>query len=122
MKREDFEKYIEQTYGAKSEYLWKSAPSFAVFRHQDNLKWFAVVMDIEKSKLGLSSSDIVSVVNLKCDTLLIDSLDRERGIFRGYHMNKLHWITVALDGSVSDEKIKWLVEISFDETKKRGKK
>lgn len=122
MNREDFEKYIEKTFGAKPEYLWKSAPSFAVFRHRDNLKWFAVVMDIEKSKLGLPSSDIVSVVNLKCETLLIDSLVQEQGIFRGYHMNKSYWITVALDTSVDEEKIKWLLEISFDETKKRGKK
>ncbi len=119
MKRDGFEKYIEETYGANAEYLWRSAPSFAVFRHQDNRKWFAVLMDIPKSKLGLSGEELVSVVNLKCETLLIDWLVHDKGIFRGYHMNKSYWITVLLDKSVDDEKIKWLLQMSFDITKKK---
>ena len=37
-------------------------------------------------------------------------------IIPGYYMNKTHWITVALDGSVSDELIKALTRESFDLT------
>ena len=31
----------------------------------------------------------------------------EPGIFPGWHMNKAHWLTVALDGSVDGEKIRF---------------
>jgi predicted DNA-binding protein (MmcQ/YjbR family) len=31
----------------------------------------------------------------------------------GWHMNKAHWLTVALDSTVEDEKIKFLVDMSF---------
>jgi predicted DNA-binding protein (MmcQ/YjbR family) len=37
----------------------------------------------------------------------------EPGIFPGWHMNKAHWLTVALDSTVEDEKIKFLVDMSF---------
>ena len=36
----------------------------------------------------------------------------------GWHMNKAHWLTVALDGTVEDEKIKFLVDMSYELTKK----
>ena len=58
------------------------------------------------------------LVNLKCDTRLIDSFRMEPGIFPGWHMHKAHWLTVALDGSVEDEKIKFLVNMRYELTKK----
>jgi len=39
-------------------------------------------------------------------------------IFPDWHMNKAHWISVALDGTVEDEKIKFLVDMSYELTKK----
>lgn len=73
-------------------------------------------MDVPKSKLGLDGDEILDVVNFKCDRILIDSLTAEPGFFPAYHMNKENWITVALDGSVSDEKILMLLDISFELT------
>ncbi len=58
------------------------------------------------------------LVNLKCDTRLIDSFRMEPGIFLGWHMHKAHWLTVTLDGSVEDEKIKFLVDMRYELTKK----
>ena len=34
-------------------------------------------------------------------------------IIPGYHMNKRHWITVPLDGSVPDEEVFGLIESSY---------
>ena len=52
------------------------------------------------------------------DTSLIDSFREQPGIFPGWHMNKAHWLSVALDGTVEDEKIKFLVDMSYELTKK----
>ena len=42
-------------------------------------------------------------VSLKCDPGLADGLrGRYAAITPGYHLNKRHWNTVALDGSVPD--------------------
>ena len=122
MERAVLDKYITDTYGAVGEYMWEKYPTFAVYRHRNNKKWFAVIMEIPKSKLDLSGDGYTSVINLKCDPLLIGSLLFEEGIHKGYHMNKSYWITVRLDSSVDEEQIKWLLDISFDLTKTKKKK
>ncbi len=111
--RKNLDKYITETYGAVAEFPWIRYSNYAVYRHSSNNKWFAVVMDIPKSKLGLTDDETAYVVNLKCDPILIGSLYKDNGIFPAYHMNKSYWITVLLDGTVDDEKIKWLLDISF---------
>ncbi len=118
MNREELDKYINQVYGVSAEFPWLSAPSFAVYRHANNQKWFAVIMEIPKNKLGMEEEGSINVVNLKSDPLLIGSLILDKGIYPAYHMNKSHWITVCLDGSVEKEKMMWLVDVSFELTDK----
>lgn len=79
-------------------------------------------MDIPKSKFGFPDNKNISVVNLKCDPLLIGSIVKEDGIFPAYHMNKAYWVSVWLDGTVEREKLEWLLNLSFDLTKKPLKK
>ena len=120
MTRQELEVYLTDTYGITGEYLFARYPNFQVFRHGGNRKWFAVLMDIPGKNLGLMGDSEISVVNLKCDTRLIGSFREEPGIFPGWHMNKAHWLTVTLDGTVDDEKIRFLVDMSYKLTKKRG--
>jgi len=118
MNRQELSAYLTDTYGSEGEHLFARYPSFLVFRHNGSKKWFAVIMDIPGKNLGLPGEGEISVVNLKCDTRLIGSFREEPGIFPGWHMNKAHWISVALDGTVEDEKIKFLVDMSCELTKK----
>ena len=120
MSRSELETYITEIYSTDGEHLFSKYPSFLVFRHNGNKKWFAVLMDIPRKNLGLTGDGQTQVVNLKCDTKLIGSFRMEPGIFPGWHMNKTHWLTVALDGTVEDEKIKFLVNMSYELTKGRG--
>ena len=55
--------YINKKYRTLPEYPWRRYDSNAVFRHADNRKWFALVMDVQGDKLGLSVSDYVNVIN-----------------------------------------------------------
>ena len=117
MNREELAVYLTDAYSTEGEYLFARHSNFQVFRHTGNKKWFAVIMDIPGKNLGLEGENEISVVNLKCDTRLIGSFCMERGIYPGWHMNKAHWLTVALDGTVEDEKIKFLVDMSYELTK-----
>ena len=123
MDREILFKYIKKKYGASPEYPWKRYPDYAVFRHDDNSKWFALVMDADASSLGLPGGASVDVIDLKIDDLFFrDMLIREDGILPAYHMNKMHWITVLLDGTVPDEKVYDLLDMSFLATASAKKK
>ena len=118
MNRSELEAYITEIYSTEGEHLFTKYPSFLVFRHSGNRKWFSVIMDIPRKNLGLTSKGEISVVTLKCDIRLIGAFREEPGFFPGWHMIKAHWLSVALDGSVEDEKIKFLVDMSYELTKK----
>ena len=118
MNRQELTAYLTDTYSVEGEHLFAKYPSFLVFRHNGNRKWFAVIMDIPRKNLKLPGEGEISVVNLKCDTRLIGVFREEPGIFPSWHMNKAHWLSVSLDGAVDDEKIKFLVDMSYELTKK----
>ena len=117
MTRSELVAYLTDTYSVTGEYLFAKHPGFLVFRHHGNRKWFAVIMDIPRKNLGLTGEGQTQVVNLKCDTRLIGSFREEPGIFAGWHMNKAHWLSVSLDGTVADEKIRFLMDMSYELTK-----
>ncbi len=102
-----------EQYSTEAEYLWARTPNFGVLRHP-NGKWYAVVMDIPKSKLGLPGDELVDVVNVQVDPVMSGSLRAAPGIFPGYHMNKEKWITVLLDGTIDMAQIAILLDISYD--------
>ena len=122
MNREELRQFIMNTYSAEPDYPWIKYPNYEVFRHSNNKKWFALIMDISKDRLGLPETDVLDVVNFKCDPILIGSLLMEKGFFPAYHMSKANWITVALDDSVSDEKIKMLLDMSYEATETKIRK
>lgn len=119
MEREDLIKHIADIYSTETEYPFESSPDTIVFRHHNNKKWFAVIMTISKDKLGLKSTDNIDIVNVKSDPILVGNLMSKAGFYPAYHMNKTHWITIALDGSADDEKLKFLLDLSYDLTNKK---
>jgi predicted DNA-binding protein (MmcQ/YjbR family) len=63
------------------------------------------------SRLGADSLR----VSLKCEPELAVALrEAHAAILPGYHLNKRHWNTVVLDGSLSDETIRDMIEDSYD--------
>lgn len=102
--RDEIFEYVKKQYGTVPEYLWNSSPDSAVLRHK-NGKWYAVIMNIEKSKLGLESDGNVDIMAIKCDLEMTSMIIQTYGFLPGYHMNKQHWITILLDGTVGEAKI-----------------
>ena len=123
MNREELEAYILNHYSTEPDYPWADTPRAAVFRHVANRKWFALMMEVPRGRLGLPGAEPLDIVNFKCDPILIASLRGENGIFPAYHMNKDKWLTARLDGSASDDEIKSLIDLSYELTamKKRRK-
>jgi predicted DNA-binding protein (MmcQ/YjbR family) len=53
-------------------------------------------------------------INLKCDpALAIELRERYSAVTAGYHMNKKHWNTVLLDGSVPDKEVFSWIDHSY---------
>ena len=115
--------YIKKKYKTSPEYLWKRYPEYAVFRHADNNKWFALQAAVPGDKLGIDRDEPVQIINVKVDDIFFrDMLINKEGIIPAYHMNKQHWITVLLDGSVKQEQVFDLIDASYMATASAKKK
>jgi predicted DNA-binding protein (MmcQ/YjbR family) len=54
-------------------------------------------------------------VSLKCEPQLAEELRAEHeAVIPGYHLNKRHWNTVILDGSLPDAMVREMIEDSYD--------
>ena len=120
--REQVEVYLRDMYGVTPECLWKDSDAAAIRHHADK-KWFGIIMPgIAWKKLGADRDGAVDVMNVKCDPVILPSLIDGAGLFPAYHMNKQHWLSIALDGSVPMDKIIWLVDASYVMTMKKQKR
>ena len=108
---------VQEKYGNQLEYLWEKSPDTAVLRHEDNKKWYAVLMRIPWDRLDKGREGLVEAVNLKHDQ--VADLLSKRGIYPAFHMNKRYWLSLALDDSLSDEEVLDLLEISWNLTLKK---
>ena len=108
-------KHIKSEYGVSPEFLWPDRyPGYAVFRHGDNKKWFALVATISSKSLGLKEDKTIDVINLKFDkNQTYDFAETSDHIFPAYHMNKNNWITIWLDGTLPNGLIFELIKKSY---------
>lgn len=56
---------IFDEYSVESEFPWADSPDACIFRHYDNRKWFAIIMTVRNSSLGLSEEGYTDVINVK---------------------------------------------------------
>lgn len=56
-----------------------------------------------------------SYLNLKCDPVIAENLrEQHENVRPGYHMNKKHWNTIIMDGSLSESDVFVLIDHSYD--------
>lgn len=110
--------YVRETYGDELEYLWQKFPDNAVVRRKDNQKWYAAILTVSRRKLGFDSNETVEILDLRIKPEKMESTVDNIRFFPGYHMNKKHWFTVCLDGSVGIDEICKKIDESYMLAKK----
>ena len=105
--------WIIKKYNDYPEFLWAKSPDCGIFRNKDNEKWYVVVLNIDYSKLDKTKKGKIEVLNIKVDKEDIQALLNTKGLYPAYHMNKNNWVSVTFDETVSDEKIKQLIDKSY---------
>ena len=79
--RDEILSYARERFGTEPDYPWDSEPTYAVLRHKKSKKWYGLIMDIPREKLGLSGgrTDILNQVRPRPDRLA----DTRRRLFQG---------------------------------------
>lgn len=127
----NFIKFVTENFGGiTADRPWESEPSYTVLRHSDNRKWFALVFDASTEQLlrlkddnlvcKYANGERIDVVNLKVEPDMIEDVVQLPGVLPAFHMNRRHWITVLLDGSVELNILAPLVEMSYNLTMKKA--
>ena len=107
-------RHIRASWGCEPEFLWEKFPDYAVFRRQDNAKWYAVILTVQAGKLGLADEGRTEILDIRADAeTMARALDFDH-YFPGYHMNKRTWLTVRLDGNVPFGEIAPLIARSYE--------
>lgn len=106
--------YVKDKYGDELEYLWQKFPDNAIVRRKDNKKWYVAILTVSRRKLGFDSDEIVEILDLRLDPDEMQTTVDNIKYFLGYHMNKKHWITICLDGTVRAEEIFARIDDSYN--------
>ena len=117
IKRESILTYVKEKFDTEPDYPWLKYPDYAVLRHKNSRKWYGLIMNVPRVKLGLMGKGSAEILDLKCDVELNDFLRGQQGVLPAYHMNKEHWITIVLDSPFPEEEIYNLINLSYDLTK-----
>jgi predicted DNA-binding protein (MmcQ/YjbR family) len=74
-----------------------------------------LVFKVMGKMFALADVDLFESINLKCDPeRSMELREQFSGIEPGFHMNKRHWNTVSMDGSISDKLLIELIDHSYD--------
>lgn len=103
---------VAEKYGDEPEYLWEKFPDNAVFRRKDNAKWYGAILTTEREKIGMKGKGKIEVLDVRADPREVPLLVDGEKIFGGWHMNKKHWISLPLDGTLSLEEVEEFLEES----------
>lgn len=109
MEREELFDFMKSQYNAQPEYLWDDLPDSAIFRHKNNKKWFALIMNVNGEEY----------LNVKTDPNYSDLLRNTYNyIIPAYHMNKEHWNTIIISRKIDKSLVFDLINQSYELTKK----
>lgn len=105
--------YISKKYGDNLEFLWEKFSSNAIWRRKDTKKWYGILLTLSERKLGVDCDKIVEIIDLRAEPEIIEKIIDGKKYFSGYHMNKKHWFTMKLDGSVPIDTIYGFIDKSY---------
>ena len=110
-----FTPHIQAVLGIHLEFLWKDkfGTDDGVLRRGDTGKWFAAILTCRMKTLTGKGEGTLEVINLRVDPKSIGEIVDNIRIFRAYHMNKKHWISIVLDGGVCDHEIYARIDESY---------
>ena len=105
--------YVKEKYKGDFEFLWEKFPENAIVRRHDNKKWYAALLTVSRCKIGLAGCDKIEIIDLRMVPEDIEKFVDGKKYFWGYHMNKKHWVTLCLDGSVPLKEIFERIDASY---------
>lgn len=105
--------FVREKYSDELEFLWERFPQYAVWRRKDTGKWYGVLLTVQSNKLGIAKEGKVEILDFRVPADHLRELLCREGFLPAYHMNKKHWCTAVLDGTVDTKILCELLDVSY---------
>lgn len=114
MENEEILDYAKRVYGTIPEYLWMDDAACMVLRISDTDKWYGVLMNVSREKIGAGGDGDVWILNVRSNIEVASESIDAKGVLPGYYMNPKEWISVLLDGTVGEINILDFLDRSYE--------
>lgn len=120
--KDEILKFVGSLDGTSYDCPWEGDFYSTVLRHAKSKKWFGLLFKAPGSffsRYGVEPPESGEILNLKCPPDLQEFLRSKypKGILPAYHMNKTHWVSLALFADVDRKDIEELIKLSYEITK-----
>ena len=106
MNQQEIFEYIKKQYPATPERITQNGKQITIFKNQRNNIPYAIFYQSDES--------VMSIMEVQAESDMISNYIEMYHLAPAKYMDKKHWLTVPLDGSVSDSKVLDLLDMSYD--------
>ncbi|MGN1338207.1 MAG: MmcQ/YjbR family DNA-binding protein [Candidatus Coprovivens sp.] len=105
-------KYVKDKYNTIPDHPFPNDKISTTLKN-NNRKWYGLIMEINSKKLNIYKEEQIKIMNIKLEPDHIEKLIDNINFFPAYHMSKKYWITIVLDSKIDIEKLKELIDESY---------
>ena len=118
----EIEDYILSNFEAASDHSFEGDRTVTVFRRRDNNQRFAATKNVGCRSVNVERAGRIDILNVSVNPRLVTALREREGFRPAWRMNRNKWVTVLLDGTVSDDEIRTYLDMSYQNVGKKGGK
>ena len=118
----EIEDYILSSFEATSDHSFEEDRTVTIFRRRDNNQRFAATKNVGCRSVNVERAGRIDILNVSVNPRLVAALREREGFRPAWRMNRNKWVTVLLDGTVSDDEIRAYLDMSYKNVGKRGGK
>lgn len=120
MENKEILNYVKNVYGTTPEHCWIEHPECIILHTNDVDKWYGVLMNVSREKIGAEGDGNVWILTVRANTEVPADFVDDKGVFPGYLMNPKEWTSILLDGTVGEISILDFLDRSYELAENRN--
>jgi predicted DNA-binding protein (MmcQ/YjbR family) len=116
------EDYILSHCGALSDHSFEEDRTVTIFRRADNNQRFAALKNVGRRSVDAGQAGRIDILNVSLEPRLVASLQAREGFRPAWRMNRNRWVTILLDGTVTDDEIRSYLDMAYKTAGRKARK
>lgn len=118
----EIEDYLLSNFEAATDHSFEGDRTVTIFRRLDNNQRFAATKNVGCRSVNVERAGRIDILNVCVSPRIVATLREREGFRPAWRMNRNKWVTILLDGTVSDDEIRTYLDMSYKNVGKKGGK